>query len=159
WEASDVAGARRLLDGCRQDFRHWEHRYLQTLFDHLGQRTFEGHNHAALSVAFSPDGRRLASGSADGSIKVWDAQTGQAILSFPGHAVLVVSVAFSPDGRRLASASQDGSVKVWDAQTGQEILSKKANGNGSSVAFSPDGKLLAWGVGSAISILDAQTGQ
>ena len=78
-------------------------------------RTLKGHNAMVLSVAFSPDGKRLASASRDETVKVWDAATGQEILTLKGHTGLVSSVAFSPDGQRLASASADQTVKVWDA--------------------------------------------
>ena len=77
-------------------------------------------------------------------MKVWDAQTGQELLTLKGHSGRVKSVAFSPDGKRLASASWDETVKVWDAQTGQELLSLKERWR-NSVAFSPDGKRLASG--------------
>ena len=73
-------------------------------------------------MAFSPDGKRIASGSYDGTVKVWDASTGQE-TSDPARAHgSVGSVAFSPDGKRIASGSHDGTVKVWDASTGQETL-------------------------------------
>ena len=97
------------------------------------------------SVAFSPDGKRLASSSVDGrTVKVWDAQTGQELLSCKGHNGQINSVAFSPDGKRLASAGWDRMVHVWDAQTGQELLTYKGHsGMIRSVAFSPDGTRLA----------------
>jgi WD40 repeat protein len=69
------------------------------------------------AVAFSPDGKRLASASNDRTVKVWEAQTGQEVLTLKGHAGAVYSVAFSPDGKRLASASYQR-VNVWDASLG-----------------------------------------
>ena len=65
--------------------------------------------------AFSPDGRRIASASGDHTIKIWDAETGQEVLTLRGHTSSIWAVAFSPDGQRLASASLDGSVRIWDA--------------------------------------------
>ena len=81
-------------------------------------------------MAFSPDGKRLASASYDETVKVWDAATGQETLTLKGHTSAVTSVAFSPDGKRLASASGDGTVKVWDAATGQETLTLKGHTDG-----------------------------
>ena len=67
-------------------------------------------------MAFSPDGKRLASASWDQTIKVWDAATGQEALTLKGHTQIVNTVAFSPDGERIASASADKTIKVWDAR-------------------------------------------
>jgi WD40 repeat protein len=72
-------------------------------------------------VAFSPDGRLLASGSDDQTVKLWDVETGQEVRTLRGHNGGVWSVAFSPDGRLLASGSGDGTVKLWDVATGQEV--------------------------------------
>src|SRR5262249_23583109 len=106
WQEGNVAVAWDYLDSCRWDYRGWEHRYLYTLFN-KNQQTLRGHTSWVTSVAFSPDGKRLASGAHDNTVKVWDAATGQEILSLNGHTGRVTSVAFSPDGKRLASVATD----------------------------------------------------
>ncbi|KAF6806138.1 hypothetical protein CPLU01_15929 [Colletotrichum plurivorum] len=83
------------------------------------QQTLEGHSNGVLSVAFSRDGRQLASGSYDNTVKLWDTATGQCQQTLEGHSNYVRSVAFSPDGRQLASGSHDNTVKLWDTATGQ----------------------------------------
>ncbi|KAM7188910.1 hypothetical protein V8F33_010357 [Rhypophila sp. PSN 637] len=82
-------------------------------------QTLEGHRLSVQSVAFSPDGQRLASGSSDQTIKIWDAASGQCLQTLEGHRLSVQSVAFSPDGQRLASGSGDQTIKIWDAASGQ----------------------------------------
>jgi hypothetical protein len=81
-------------------------------------------------VAFSPDGRRLASAGQDQTVRVWDATTGQEALTLMGHTGSVQGVAFSPDGSRLASASDDETVRVWDATalTPQALVEREARG-------------------------------
>jgi serine/threonine protein kinase len=160
WQDNDVGQARAVLDTCRPNLRGWEHAYLRRLFN-SSQQTFKGHTDKVRSVAFSPNGKWLASGSWDRTLKVWDSQTGQAILTLKGHTERIWSVAFSPDGKWLASGSQDRTLKVWDTQTGQEVLTLKGHsGQVYSVAFSPDGKRLVSGSGDRkLKVWDAQTGQ
>ncbi len=76
--------------------------------------TLRGHADAVTSVAFSPDGARLATGSWDYTVKLWDAATGKEITTLRGYPRGVTSVAFSPDGARLATGSIDTTVKLWD---------------------------------------------
>jgi WD40 repeat protein len=94
-------------------------------------------------VCFSPDGQRLASGSTDRTVKVWDVKKGQEVLTLRGHTGAVLGVCFSRDGKRLASTS-GMDVKVWDAANGHEVLTLKGhNKQVYSVCFSPDGQRLA----------------
>jgi hypothetical protein len=137
-----------MLDETQEYRDTWEHRYLYTMVNHRGQRTFMGHSDEVTSVSFSPDGRRIATGSRDQMGKIWDAASGKEVLSLKGHWSEVTSVSFSPDGRRIASGSLDRTVKIWDVASGQELLSLEGHTGGvSSVAFSPDGQYLASGSG------------
>jgi WD40 repeat protein len=112
------------------------------------------------SVCFSPDGSQLTSGYDDGSVRIWDAQTGRLIRSLEGFADGASLLCFSVDGRRLAAASDAGMVKVWDAQTGRAALSLEGPAGGiSSFRFSRDGARLAVAGGEGVKVWDAQTGQ
>ena len=75
----------------------------------------QGHMRSVLCVAISPDGSRLATSSEDGTVKLWDSQTGQEVLTLRGHTDIVPSVAFSPDGTQLATAGVDGTVQIREA--------------------------------------------
>ncbi|EED14452.1 NACHT and WD40 domain protein [Talaromyces stipitatus ATCC 10500] len=110
------------------------------------QQTFEGHSHWVQSVAFSPDGRLLASGSADRTVKIWDTSTGALQQTLESHSDWVQLVTFSLDGRLLASGSRDRTIKLWDTASG--ALQKTFESPLEwvlAVAFLPDGRLLASG--------------
>lgn len=98
------------------------------------------------SLAFSPDGKILAAGTGDSTIKLWDAATGRLLSTLEGHTQSVESIAFSPDGRLLASGSYDKTVKLWDVATRRPVATlNKQTGAILSIAFSPDGRYLASG--------------
>ena len=107
--------------------------------------TLKGHIKGVRSVAFSPDGKTLASGSYDNTIKLWDVGTGKEKSTLRGHTKIVTSVAFSPDGKTLASGSLDGTIKLWDVSTEREKVTWIHIRGVESLAFSPDGQTLASG--------------
>jgi WD40 repeat protein len=111
------------------------------------------------TVAFSPDGSRIASGSDDNTIRIWDVQTGRQMHRLEGHTATVWSVAFSSDGHWIASGSNDNTVRVWDSETGQPVglplLGHSDDVRG--VSFSSDGRLFSGSLDSTIRIWSAPT--
>jgi eukaryotic-like serine/threonine-protein kinase len=110
-------------------------------------RTLAGHTEPVLCVAFSPDGKRIASGSLDHTVKVWDATNGKELATFNEGSGPIGAVAFSPDALRIASiGGERGKVKVWDSMTGRESMALDGHQGGvNCLAFSPDGKWIATG--------------
>src|SRR5262249_51277158 len=110
-------------------------------------------------VAYSPDGRRLASASWDGKVKIWDAVTGECLRTLEGHMGRAWGVAFSPDGRHVASTSWDKTVKVGDTGTGECVLTLKGHTDKVwGVAYSPDERRLA-STSTEVIVWDAISGQ
>jgi sterol desaturase/sphingolipid hydroxylase (fatty acid hydroxylase superfamily) len=120
-----------------------------------------GHTAAVLAVAVSADGRRIVSGSEDGTVKVWDAVTAREQLNLKGHARAVRGVAITADGQTIVTGSRDRTVKVWDAQTGREKHTLEGHtGEVLGVAVSADGRtVVSAGVDFTAKVWDAQAGE
>ncbi len=134
---------------------------LQELLNRKSERNrLEGHDNLVTSVNFSPDGKTLVSGSWDGTIKLWNVETGKEIRTLKGHDGYVLSVNFSPDGKTLVSGSDDNTIKLWNVETGKEIRTLKGHDSSVlSVNFSPDGKTLVSGSWQTVKLWNVETGQ
>jgi WD40 repeat protein len=156
----NTVAAEALLDECPEELRQWEWRLLERLC-HANPVTLTGHNNRVDGLAFSPDGTRLASGSFDGFIRIWDTNTGHVLLSLTGHEDPVRTVAFTPDGHRLASCGDGKTVRIWDAATGRQLLCLTGHSDSVyAVAFSPDGGTLATGsADETVKLWDAASGR
>ncbi len=124
-------------------------------------RNLAGHSYAVRSVAFTPDGKTLASGGLDNMVKLWDVATGGELRTLRGHTDWVEAVAFSPDGKILASGSDDRMIRLWDIATGRELRTLAGHSEAvTSVAFSPDGKtLMSGGRDAKMKLWEASTGR
>jgi sugar lactone lactonase YvrE len=143
----------QLLDECQWNLRGWEHRHLWTRFN--SKQTFLGHTSYVYSVAWSPDGQRLVTGSQDQTAKVWDADKGQEVLSLKGHTLLVTSVAWSPDGKRVFAWAEMGKVLAWSVEDGKLVdpVNPPAM-EPPGPARSPNGFLLAEPRGNVVAVFD-----
>ncbi|MEW5856684.1 MAG: WD40 repeat domain-containing protein, partial [Cyanobacteriota bacterium] len=123
--------------------------------------SLKGHDLVVNSIGFSPDGKTLASGSSDGTIKLWEVATGKLLSTLTGHDSSVFSVCFSPDGKTLASGSSDGTIKLWEVATGKALTTLTGHGSSVfSVSFSSDGKTLASGsADKTIKLWEVATGK
>ncbi|GIW93017.1 MAG: hypothetical protein KatS3mg110_1058 [Pirellulaceae bacterium] len=120
---------------------------------------FEGHTGGVNSCSFSPDGQRIVTGSDDNTAIVWDAQSGQPLLTLNGHTEWIRCCAFSPDGRRIVAGSWDGTAIVWDAECGQPLLTLEGHTDWVwSCSNSPDGRRIVTASGFKLTIWDADDG-
>jgi RNA polymerase sigma factor (sigma-70 family) len=157
-----ASGSGALLDPARP----WDRRdagevRLWDVATGTEKSTLKGHTVPVLSVAYSPDGKTLASSSHDNTIKLWDATTGKELATLKGHTAWVIVVVFGRDGKTLASGSHDNTIKLWDAATGKELATLKGHTEAvPSVAYSPDGKTLASGsYDNTIKLWNVATGE
>ena len=123
--------------------------------------TYTGHSDYVSGVAWSPDGKRIASASGDHTAQVWDASDGGHILTYRGHASDVLTIAWSPDGRYLATGGLDATVQVWNATSGAKVYSYHGHSDAVfDVVWSPDGKRLAsTSFDGTVQMWDAFSGQ
>lgn len=168
WEMANIAGLSQALNNHipkngEPDLRGFEWYYLWRLLRHNGERMSLQHRAEVWSVAYSPDGKMIATGHSedDDSIKLWDAATGGLIKVLKGAGALPWSIAFSPDGAKLAGAFNDRVARLWNVASGRESLVLSGHRSRvTSIAFSPDGKTIATGSDDeTVKLWDAATGR
>jgi sugar lactone lactonase YvrE len=129
--------------------------------NNLAFQTLSGHTSGVNCLVFSADSKKLISGSADKTIKIWDVKTGKEIAKLEGHKGFINALVITPDGQQLFSADADKTIKVWDVNTGKELrtlLGHKSSIN--SLAISPDGqKLFSASADKTIKVWDVNTGK
>ncbi len=156
--ANNPNRATQILAGCPEPLRSWEW-YLLARRCHADVLTLRGHAGEVAAVAFSPDGRHLASASHDRTVRIWNVKTGQLVRTLTGHNDVVYCVAYSPDGARLATGSWDQTIKIWSTSDGRLLLTLDGHHERVwRVAYSPDGKQLASLGNGELLISDATTG-
>jgi WD40 repeat protein len=112
-----------------------------------------------ISIALSPNGQRLAAGAADGSVRLWDSQTGKLVRTLRGHRDEVLSVAFSPDGKELLSGSRDGDARIWNLSNGAATVLRAHGGPVFDANFSSDGRWIVTAGPTTAGIWPAATGR
>ncbi|KZP10837.1 WD40 repeat-like protein [Athelia psychrophila] len=124
-------------------------------------KTLEGHKDTVRAVAYSPDGSHIASGSSDETIRIWDAETGEAVGEpLRGHSSHILAIVYSPDGAYIVSGSSDNTIRIWDAETGESVGEPLRDHTGAiwAIAYSPDGRHIVSGSGDkTLRIWDVET--
>ena len=149
----------------RKTFEHEEPDWLVTkpLVDPKWNQciqTVYSHSDLIISVACSPDGTLMASGSKDNTIRIWEKESGDSLKTLVGHSMAVHSVSFSPDGTRIASRSSDWTIRIWDVNRGEclKTLSDHTN-SATRVSFPPVGQIASASTDRTIKIWDSESGQ
>ena len=168
-EAGNWGRARTMLmphkpEAGQQDLRGFEWRYLWAAARGDNFATFRGHSNVVTSVAVSPDGKTVLSGSQDQTVRMWDFASGVCVGVLPPFGGLVYSVAFSPDGKLFAVGSSEG-ASLWRTETRERL--SVLGGTAARVAFSPVGTLIAFGTsttwsprdGRSVTLVDYSTGE
>jgi len=118
------------------------------------------HIDAIYALEFTPDGKRIVTGAADRSVKIWDVATQKILTSIAGHSDAIYAVAFSPDGAQVATASYDRLIKLWEVATGTEIRTMRDHIDAIyALEFTPDGKRIVTGSADrSVKVWDVATG-